>query len=65
MQAAELVLRGSHANSCSRTSRGENQKISMRIGFEVLKSFDVIMTTSTSDSEDMSVSANSNFGIRH
>ena len=36
----------------------------MRIDLEVLNSFDLIITTSVSDSECVSVSVNSNFGIR-
>ena len=37
----------------------------MRIDLEVLSSFDLIITTSASDSDCVSVSVNSNFGIRH
>ena len=37
----------------------------MRIDLEVLNSVDHIITTSTRDSECVSVSVNSNFGIRH
>ena len=41
----------------------KNQRISMRIDLEVLNSGDLI-TTSASDSECVSVSVSSNFGIR-
>ena len=45
--------------------RRENQRIDMRIDLEVLNSVDHVITTRTSDSECVSVSVNSHFGIRH
>ena len=53
-----------YESSATSTER-ENQRISMRIDLEVLDSVDHIITTITSDSECVSVSVNSNFGIRH
>ena len=55
------MMRGRCEDDASMTR--ENQRISRRIDLEVLNSVDHITTTSASDS--VSVSVNSNFGIRH
>ena len=59
-----FILEGIEQACCIFIAR-ENQRNSMRIDLEVLNSFDLIITTSASDSECVSVSVNSNFGIRH
>ena len=53
--------------SVNRNSHREivEQRISVRIDLEVLNSVDHNMSTSTRKSECVSVSVNSNFGIRH